>query len=168
MPDLVINTGPLIALVAATGSLEILTRLYNQILVPGEVEREILAGGPATPEHRAMIEAAHSLRTLPVLDAISPELANQLDLGEASVIQNARQGGIPLVAIDEKAGRRIARLHGLVVTGSLGILIKARKQGQIGELSACVHRMNEKGIWISDTLVRQALTAVGEGPGPRG
>jgi predicted nucleic acid-binding protein len=162
MPELVINTGPVIALVAATDSLDFLSDLYDHVLVPHEVEREVLAGGPDTPEHRAMDQTGDFFRTLPPLATIATDLANQLDSGEASVIQNARQLGVPLVAIDEKVGRRIARLHGLAVTGSLGILVKARKRGCIDELASCIRRMQSKGIWIADTLVRRALSAVGE------
>lgn len=47
MPEkrLVINTGPLLALAAAWGELNILKELYKQVVVPHEVSREILAGG---------------------------------------------------------------------------------------------------------------------------
>lgn len=41
---IVINTAPLIALVAALGNLTILQSLYTQVLVPFEVGQEILAG----------------------------------------------------------------------------------------------------------------------------
>lgn len=34
MPELVINTGPIISLTAAVGSLEFLEELYTEILVP--------------------------------------------------------------------------------------------------------------------------------------
>lgn len=44
-PVLVTNTTPLIALVAATGSLEILRSLYTRVVVPQEVAMEIRAGG---------------------------------------------------------------------------------------------------------------------------
>lgn len=48
MPEtkrIVINTGPLISLVAAMGDLAFLSSLYEQVLVPFEVCREIQAGG---------------------------------------------------------------------------------------------------------------------------
>jgi predicted nucleic acid-binding protein len=49
MPDqaktIVTNTTPLIALTAATGSLEILRMLYTRVIVPFEVAAEIRAGG---------------------------------------------------------------------------------------------------------------------------
>ena len=49
MPDqakvIVTNTTPLIALTAATGSLDILSTLYTKVVVPYEVAQEIRAGG---------------------------------------------------------------------------------------------------------------------------
>ncbi len=40
-----------------------------------------------------------------------------------------RQHEIPWVAIDETVGRRFARLSGLTVTGSIGILLRAKTLG---------------------------------------
>ena len=48
MPDaqkIVINTSPLIALVAAWGGLNRLQSLYQQVSVPFEVQQEIFQGG---------------------------------------------------------------------------------------------------------------------------
>lgn len=42
---IVINTSPLIALVAAWGNLSHLSSLYQEILVPFEVSQELLQGG---------------------------------------------------------------------------------------------------------------------------
>ncbi|WP_243714094.1 hypothetical protein [Nostoc sp. 106C] len=56
-------------------------------------------------------------------------LLNSLDLGEASVIQLALNKNIPTVCIDEAVGRGIARLSGLLVTGSIGILLRAKREG---------------------------------------
>jgi predicted nucleic acid-binding protein len=83
-----------------------------------------------------------------------------LDSGEASVIQNALSHQVATVVIDEKLGRRMARLHELRVTGSVGILVKASKAGLVPDLNECFSRMHEKGVWISETLQEQALHAV--------
>ena len=43
--ELVINTGPLLALIAGIGDLSLLELLYKRVLVPFEVCQEIEAGG---------------------------------------------------------------------------------------------------------------------------
>ena len=53
---LVTNTTPLIALAAATGSLDILRHLYDRVIVPLEVQFELNAAGP-----QAMGAAAFAL-----------------------------------------------------------------------------------------------------------
>jgi predicted nucleic acid-binding protein len=161
MPDLVINTGPIISLTVAVGSLDFLQALYREILVPKEVFIELQAGGLDCSEFRAI----RSCMVLVVAEGpveLSVLLNSQLDKGEASVIQNAVIHGISVVAIDEKMGRRIARLHQLRITGSIGILIKAAKAGLIPSLEACFERMHAHGIWISRDLQENALRALVE------
>lgn len=162
MREIVINTGPVIALVAATDSLNWLSELYHTVWIPHEVLDELAAGGPNAPEPQCVIAASVVLRVLPSLKSIPRHLANELDLGEAAVIQTALQQRIATVAIDEKAGRRVARLHGLQVTGSLGILIKAKQQGLLQNLAGCLAKMRSHGVWISSDLARQALNAAAE------
>ncbi|WP_427160114.1 DUF3368 domain-containing protein [Aliinostoc sp. HNIBRCY26] len=125
---IVINTAPLISIVAALGDLEVLRSLYAQVLVPCEVCQEIIAGGTsgfAVPE----FEAANWLDKSSTPLNISPLLLNSLDLGDASVIQLALNQNIQTVCIDETVGRRIARLSGLSLTGSIGILLRAKQEG---------------------------------------
>jgi len=162
MREIVINTGPVIARVAAAGSLNWLAALYRIVTIPHEVFAEIDAGGPDNPEAAAVLAATDVIRLLEPANSISVALLHELDLGEASVIHAALAHHIPTVAIDEKAGRRIARLNSLKVTGSLGILIRAKKQGLIDNLADCIARMRDKGIWISPSLIQQALIEVGE------
>lgn len=85
-------------------------------------------------------------------------LRQSLDLGEASVIQLASDLDVPLVAIDETAGRRVARLSGLQVTGSIGILIKAKRTGYAVDIDHALKRMRECGIWLSAAVINHART----------
>jgi len=104
--EIVINTGPLIALVAALGDLSIL-KIYRRVCVPHEVCSEITIGELsrfAAPE----FEAAHWLEKWNKPLSLSAMLLNSLDAGEASVIQLALNELIRTVCIDESAGRRLA------------------------------------------------------------
>jgi predicted nucleic acid-binding protein len=154
MPDsraVVINTTPLIALSVATGSVEVLRTLYDRVIVPHEVQQEILAAGKQAPGVAAFI-ASEWLERLPEPQCIPNYLNNTLDRGEASVIQAALEWGIGRVCIDEKVGRRIARLNSLKVTGSIGILAKARQQGYQLDTDEVLARLRNHGIWLGKEI----------------
>lgn len=154
MRDIVINTGPIIALAAATESLEWLPGLYGRVIIPYEVYVEIEDGGPNNAESLALKSIQDRILIGKAKSKLPLALLRELDLGEASVIYNASLNDIDTVAIDEKAGRRVARIHGLNVTGSLGILLKAKQQGMITRLDDCITRMHQHGIWISADLIQ--------------
>jgi len=101
--------------------------------------------------------------TSPIAPASIPVyLANALDRGEAAVIATALDLEIPLVCIDETVGRRVARLAGLEITGSLGMLIKAKKRGFPVVIKQAAQLMHEHGIWLSSGVISAALAAAGE------
>jgi hypothetical protein len=60
--------------------------------------------------------------------------------------------------LDEREGRRRARNIGLNVTGALGILSRAEREGEIKSLSSLLDRLEEEaGFWISAALREQIL-----------
>jgi predicted nucleic acid-binding protein len=158
--EIVINTGPLLASTAA-GRLDVLPVLFSRILVSAEVEREIAAGG-RTQFAVTELSAATWLEKRSTPTPLTPFLTTALDPGEASVIALALAEKIPTVCIDETSGRRLARLHGLAVTGSLGILIQAKQQGMPVKLRDAIQRVRQRGIWMSDALEAECLRLAGE------
>lgn len=158
---LVMNTTPLLSLMAGLGHLDILPFLYASVHIPFAVCQEIMAGGKTNFGVTIFQQNTWLIKHKQPLE-ISPLLKNSLDLGEASVIQFALQQNIPLVCIDEMAGRRIARLSGLELTGSIGILLKAKQQGYPLIISDVITAMRSQGIWLSDKVIRFALERAGE------
>ena len=149
--DIVINTGPIIALVAALDDLSILRSLYRRVLVPYEACQEIEAGAPNRFAAKEF-EQAFWLEKWPKALNIMPVLSNSLDSGEASVIQLALNENIATVCIDESRGRRLARLAGLCVTGSIGILLRAKQEGHSVSIYRAVQQMQERGVWLSERV----------------
>jgi predicted nucleic acid-binding protein len=158
--DIVINTSPIIALAAALGDLSVL-EMYRNVWVRLEVGEELAAGGTARFA-LAELQAAHWLHKRAHPLSIAPHLLNTLDKGEASVIQLALDDNIHTVVIDETAGRRIARLNGLAVTGSIGILLRAKNEGHPFSMQKAIDRMQARDIWLSDRVIAFALTQAGE------
>ena len=69
---------------------------------------------------------------------------------------------IKTVCIDEAVGRRIARLYDLKITGSLGILLRAKQEGFPISVSESIYRMKQKGIFLSDKIIDYVLKKAGE------
>lgn len=158
--EIVINTGPMIAIVAALGSLDVL-KIYRRVCVPLEVCNEITTG--ESSRFAALeFEAAHWLEKWKQPLSLSAMLLNSLDIGEASVIQLALNERIRTVCIDESAGRRMARLNGLLVTGSVGILLRARREGNPFSMREALQRMKSRGIRLSQSVEDFALREAGE------
>lgn len=161
LKDIVINTGPLLAITAALGSLSLLNDLYRRVLVPYEVKKEITGHGP----NRFGVKEFKDARFLHVHSrslSISPILQNTLDSGEASVIQLALLRKIDTVCIDETVGRRMARLYNLKVTGSLGVLLRAKNEGFPVLLKESIEKMQAKDIFLSPNLISVVLKMAGE------
>ena len=85
-----------------------------------------------------------------------------MDKGKAAVIQVALNNGIRTVCIDETVGRRVARLNGLRVTGSIGVLIRAKKEGHLYSIGEAIQNMQAKGIWLSQNVINFALAEAKE------
>lgn len=156
---IVINTGPLIALIAGLKDLNILQKTKNKIVVPHEVSQEILAKGKDRLD-ATIFSNCDWLEKRKELIKIEPFLNNTLDKGEAAVIQTALNEGIQTVCIDETAGRRIARLNNLKLTGSLGIIIAAIKNGEEIDIEDTICNMRKNGVWISEKLEKEAIKLV--------
>jgi predicted nucleic acid-binding protein len=160
-PVIVINTSPLIALIAALGSLDILDSLYEKVVVPLAVCEEILKGGKQDFAVSEFQKAKWlSKENQPI--QISQFLLNSLDLGEASVIQVALNQEIKTVCIDETVGRRVARLNGLKVTGSIGILLKYKQQEPSLSIQKAIQNMISHNIYLSQNVINLALKEAGE------
>jgi uncharacterized protein len=154
---IIINTGPLITL-ARIDCLDVVGQLPFEFLCPEQVRQE-LDDGEEVGHPRVAPEwlTPHSLSNpLPLLSIAA------LDEGEAAVIQLALELHVPIVAIDEWKGRRAALAAGLEVTGTLGLLAKAKLKGFVPALRPLIEKAVEEGIRYHPDLVRALLEAVGE------
>jgi len=159
MRKVVSNTTPLISLLKI-GHLHLLESLYSTVIVPTAVWQEIEQGrqGPYYVD----------LRTLPfihiqsVINTDAVDYLTDLDRGEAEVIVLAREIGADLVIIDEKAGRSYAGHFNLTLTGTLGILLRAKQNGLIPEVKPLLEKLFSTGIWISKRVFDDVLALAGE------
>ena len=129
MPEVIANTSPLQYLFQLD-LLDLLPELYGEVLIPEGVVRELRNGallGVALPD-------VHSLRWLRVCKVRSAPvlpLAAGLGLGDREVLALAVEQESALVILDDALARRFAQRLKLPLTGTLGLLLKAKQQGRI-------------------------------------
>ena len=90
-------------------------------------------------------------------------LATVLDVGEASVIQRARELGVPKVLMDERKGRRVAReVYGLDVMGTARLPADAKEAQLVPNGGELLQQMRGAGYWIHDRIMEAAMRAAKE------
>jgi len=144
------------------GRLDLLVRLYTQVLIPPAVDRELTRSDVGPP----LIDRASCtwLVVEPARDRSRvAQLLTELDSGEAEAIALALEKRADLILVDERLGRQVAMALGLRVTGLLGVLAEAKRGRLIERVRPVIEDLREgAGFWISDDLVQHVLSELDE------
>ncbi|GET28524.1 DUF3368 domain-containing protein [Prolixibacter sp. SD074] len=159
MPKTVSNTTPIISLLKLN-RLKLLQKIYKQIYIPTAVYNEIEAG-KAKGYYRDLSEIDW-INIIEIQDKQAVKYFLDLDAGEAEAIVLATELNADLIILDEKLGRFHAKHADLKVTGTIGILIKAKSEGLIEKLKPLLNELTDKEVWISEKLKSEILKKVGE------
>jgi len=161
---IVSNTSPILNL-AIIGQLALAQRQFETVWISPAVleELQLDAGRPGSSELSVALRAGWLRLAERPEQQIVALLRRELDQGEAEAIALALQWHAEYVLLDERNGRRIARSQGLKVTGVVGILIRAKQQGELPSLGAALVKLRLKaGFHLGAGVIGDALRAVGE------
>jgi predicted nucleic acid-binding protein len=158
------NTSPLSNL-AVIGRLDLLKSQFSEIWIPEFVLKEL--GAHADPGSLAAIQDALGEGWVRSGSPAASPLLNLLSLhlhrGEAETTALAADLNADVVIIDEQEGRQLAAQVGLQVIGVLGIVLRAKRQGQIPALKPEIESLRKKGkFFIAPFLEAKVLAAAGE------
>lgn len=154
MHKVVSNTTPLISLLKIN-HLTLLRDLYSEIYIPKEVYTELEKG--KSKEYYKDLSEIDWIKIREINDKKSLSYFLDLDKGEAETIILANEINADLVIIDEILGRFHAKNSNLKVTGTLGILLKAKNIGYIKKIKPLLSELKNKGIWLNERLIREVL-----------
>ena len=161
MSQIICNSGPLIAL-GILGRLDLLKSLFDAVLVPEAVQKEIKHGGIKLAGLEDF-QRADWIRILPLQEKRDELLESLLDVGEAAVISLAREQKASLVLIDERKARKVARdIYGLQPIGTARILVEAKKKKLLPDIASQFQKLQREGYWIHASIVETALREAGE------
>jgi predicted nucleic acid-binding protein len=146
------DTSPLnyLILIGQDGVLE---KLYGRVLIPQAVWRELQSGGAPVPvqEWTANLPGWVEIR-----EVTDPGPVLKLDPGEQEAIALAEQLKAELVLLDERRGREMARMRGLAVIGTLGVLEAAAEQGSL-DLRVVMEQLQKTSFRASAVVIEEML-----------
>lgn len=151
------DAGPLIAL-GRLDLLALLPALFADIQVPRQVFEECQVRPERIDAQR--IRQAMDTGQLLLCD-VEPIASSLLDLGERAAIARALSIRAGLLA-DDRAARQYAQSLGLLVVGTLGVLVLAKRGGLIPEIRPAISSLQSSGQRLSRVAVSAALAAAGE------
>jgi predicted nucleic acid-binding protein len=146
MNDIIISDTSCLILFDKINETILLRELYGTIYITTEIAEEY---GKVLPEwiNILSIKSKHKKK----------QLENYVDKGEASAIALALEIPNGLLLIDDKKGRQLAKRLGISISGTLGTILKAKKNGLIKSVKPYIDKLIEINYWISPSLIKQIL-----------
>lgn len=132
------------------GQLDLLPQVFSIVFAPPLVAAEV-----RTP--------SSWLKVQPVQNAsVVATLKTQMDAGEAEAIALAIELGDVLLILDDKKARRVAQQIGLKVIGTVGMLLRGKRQGIITKIKPLILALVQADFRISEGIIQEALRLAGE------
>lgn len=157
---LVADCSALIAL-SVCDSLGLLEHLFDSVVVPETVYNE--ATRPNKKEAQALkIFLQGKVRQVDMqayvfLDAFA-------DAGETEAMLLYKQISADKLLINDRRGRKVAKINRISTIGSLGVLLAAKEKGCITEVSPLLRQIENSDIHLSQQLIATVLELAGENP----
>jgi hypothetical protein len=146
------------------GRIDLLPALFAPIYVPEQVCLELDMGRVLRPDiinPRDLAWAELVSVSQVMIDSLPP---SRLGTGERAVIAYAQAHRGYVAGMDDLRARQLAEAIGLNVTGTLGILLRAKQAGLIPAVKPLVDDITAQGFRLSPELHRDVLGLAGETP----
>lgn len=163
MPNVITNTSP-IQYLYQTSLLDLLPKLYGEVILPEGVAVELTEGrnlGVAVPNTQDY--SWFRLYSSPALNFnIFGAVENILGRGEKEAIVLGLEIPDSLIILDDGLARSYAKNLGLKITGTMGVLLKAKKSGYLSLVKPVIEELILLGFRLDGTTHHTVLRLAGE------
>jgi len=159
MRRIISNTTPILSLLKID-MLDLLHKMYSKVIIPKAVFEEIENGKDKS--YYVDLSNIDWIDIIEISNVGSRSFFVDLDDGEAEVLVLAKELKADLVIMDELMGRRFAKQLNYKLTGTIGILLKAKENRIIPSIGKLLKELTEKGTWINPKLIEKVLAIAKE------
>jgi len=160
--EVVCNTSP-IQYLHQVGLLHVLPALAGRVIVPSAVAMELAVGRAAgidVPD----ISLLQWIEIRRPASAPASRLITDLGLGETEVLMLAIESTDPLVVLDDGVARKVASSLKLPLTGTVGLLIDAKRAGLVPAIAPVLDQLDNLRFRLAAATRLAALRSAGEVP----
>lgn len=148
---IVSNTTPISNLIQLD-LIGMLEKLFGEISIPEAVVTELDEGDDFLGNWREKCSGIIKIVAVQP-DPIIEQLLLNLHPGEAEALALAVRLKAKIFLCDDMDARKFAHIHGIKVTGTIGILLKGKLSGYIDEISPYLENLrNNLHFWFTDEL----------------
>jgi predicted nucleic acid-binding protein len=156
---IVSDSSPLISL-ATIDKLDLLEKLFKEIFVPRSVYEEVVQENkPYSHEVKDFLNG----RVKHIKNRVAVEmLQSDIGKGESEAIILAIEEKSDYLLIDDLKARKLAKINGLEIIGTMGILLRGKKAGFIPEVKPLINELLNNDIRIGEKIIEITLKAAQE------
>ena len=136
------------------GQIDLLPRLFQQVIIPDVVRDEMLDPGAPPMLQRWIANPPAWLRVQSVSE--TDKTLDALDPGEQAAITLAQALSADILIIDERLGRQMADKLEIPIIGTLGILDASASQGLV-DLADALAQLQRTNFRVSRRVIRALL-----------
>ena len=151
MPKTIISDTSCFIVLTNIGELDLLQKVYGQIVRTNEIASEY---GETLPEWVEIVTVKDKYR--------QQLLEMQIDKGESSALALALEIPNSTVIVDDYKARKIAEQLGIPFTGTIGVIIKAKLIGLIPSIKPLLSKIKQTNFRITIDVEFQALSEANE------
>ncbi len=138
------------------GHENLLFELYGQVVIPQTVFDE-LGGRGAPPALLDWLDSVPEWIEVKQPHLVAPSSLDALHRGEKDAILLAQELSADLLLLDDRQARIAAAGLGIAITGTIGILDKAAREGLV-DLETVLTRLQTTNFYIAGELIEKLLT----------
>ncbi len=156
MPEVIVNTSP-IQYLYQLGQIELLQILYGDILLPFYVKEEIDTG----LEYHLELPIIEKYSWMKITKSSNLGLIafpSILGKGEKECIAIALENQQSTVVLDDLNARKFAKALGIKITGTLGLLLKAKEEKHLTSIRPCLDKLIQLGFRIHPNTYKDMLS----------
>ena len=135
------------------GRADLLTTLFERVIIPPAVWTELLAFHPELPDWLEVVTVSQVQRMR--------DYQRLVHAGEAIAL--ALEVRPDWLLIDDSDGRRLAKQEGAPVIGLMGVLLLAKERGLLLQVKSVIEALeSQAGFYLSAAVRHEVLNLAGE------